>query len=70
MCARACGRARAAAAHLLHLRGLVVHAAWWCAVGERPPLPCTTGRACRSRRRCTRSSHDRGRVTAGGSRSM
>ena len=37
MCARACGRARAAAAHLLHLRRLVVHAAWWCAVGERPP---------------------------------
>ena len=45
-CARACGRARAAAAHLLHLRRLVVHAAWWCAVGERPPLPCTPGRVC------------------------
>ena len=36
MCARACGRARAAAAHLLHLRRLIVHAAWWCAAGRAP----------------------------------
>ena len=43
MCARACGCARAAAAHLLHLRRLVVHAAWWCAVGKRPPLHARGG---------------------------
>eukprot|EP00966_Prymnesium_polylepis_P313299 7239280-Prymnesium_polylepis.1 len=45
-CADVCARVRACARggdSPPPLRRLVVHAAWWCAVSKRPPLPSASG---------------------------